>query len=1523
MPEQVLGMLYATPNLKEPSTKHVNNALTSTPACDLVSHTSQQQNVEGDQGLMEHREERQVSHAGSYPVDARLRCSESQHDRYPSSSATDIHGPIPRSRRVRIPETLERHLNEAEDDEPATQPQPGNDSLQAQSQNCIAASSTLAKSQESESTLFPDAARSPVSQGQSQQSLDATHTGSSLNALAPEFVSGSAVFSFDSSAAGSAMRPTAPAFTPTTVSQGVPACREFSFSSSGPLFGLDDVEARTEPPHVGLLDGETSKGLFGAVQYPLVSKLVKESKAVPIQKPGDERRVVDPDPEVQEDESGRITQAEGRQKRVRRSDRDADQDTWSGAPVQESSLPVSQHRIANAFEASVDGKSKHAHKDSMSLNKAAKAADQLKEIIDDLSAAGDSQDQRAGVEDPEQKGYAFPAAPEGLTSINATSGSASTPTAPVTGILLEKEYVDHARSVEKEHDIYGSEPNQALNSPISHPATDTAQLQGYFADSDTLKSSHREDFSAALSTPDCYSFGILADHLKTAPQPASSADQENDKKPQTQGTFEGMTDGASHVESRYEEINAGLKYLDAEKPKTSATNENSSYCAGGDDGTNALDFHSEDQKARDAMSSCTYHDASSMTLAQRTYQYLPQTGSESADSSIVKMVAENARFSPSYRPADGPKLGLAARRSSASADSAVISEWDNAFSSSDEARIRGRSSFFDAHVNNVVGRVLQDCLAPMERTLSTIQNSIVAISKQSSSRADRPKSVDITTTSDADDEEDQGSSQPRARSPVRLRNLDKLKALMAHVATDQQYGIPANGLASVAEDIKALKVAFEETRPSFAEIKTVVEEAVGKQLRGRSAPITSSHQSAAAEKNQLHIAGLESMLKVAEGRAEDEMKARRATEDALADSRRLLRLALQDAAEQRESSEETERSLSAFYEERHETLRHTAMLEGAQESLQSTAAELAEKNAALEGTLEEYRLSSAQWRNEIESAKIESGDLRRTVTALKLEIGDGIRNRHALRAKFDQLQDEMVQAADNIAQDQSMWRAKEEDLKAECRVQSVDHERERQRGMKLENELAALTENLRCERDKHCEVVAQYERDLHDQREMAGLEANRMKKLLEDNSTAAATKLNGIRTESERAIASLEMQLDRANRTASTDRERYEVSLRDTVASKVAALKEQQGFHERMIRDLREQHHQASQVAARERQCVELQFNDKMTLADEKLLLYQDKIRHLKEKLDVAKLATQAAVDAAHPKNPTSAVFNWHGSSLSDGFPEKVSPQALRESILVLQEQLQDRESKIEHIEQKLSAVDVDAPTKVREQETEITWLRELLGVRIDDLEYLISALAQPVYDREAIKDAAIRLKANLQMEQQEKERAHSGRQLLAQFSGLSNLTSSPRNLPLAAAAAWGNWRKGFQVPVSHTVETPSRPLPSTQSVLSGLLTPPSTNARSNFQSNVEGGSFGRLARVRRSAPNTREQSAYSARTDRSPERASPPTTPSLRRKTSYDIDAATADVKEIQDDMGRDNRAESGDEEPFGPPLADFPGTA
>lgn len=273
--------------------------------------------------------------------------------------------------------------------------------------------------------------------------------------------------------------------------------------------------------------------------------------------------------------------------------------------------------------------------------------------------------------------------------------------------------------------------------------------------------------------------------------------------------------------------------------------------------------------------------------------------------------------------------------------------------------------------------------------------------------------------------------------------------------------------------------------------------------------------------------------------------------------------------------------------------------------------------------------------------------------------------------------------------------------------------------------------------------------------------------------------------------------------------------------------------------------------------------------------------------------------------------------------PEKISPQALRESILVLQDQLQQRETRIEELEQEVASFDKDAPNKLKEKDTEITWLRELLGVRIDDLQDIIRTLSQPSFDHNTVRDAAIRLKANLQMQQQEKERASSG-QSFPSFPSLSELTVSPRSLPLAAAAAWGNWRRGRETPNTGTSEqTPSKPSNAT-AFLSGLLTPPGSNARQATPN-----ATAPVTRGWRQPSESRPLRGYDTTPRQTSARASRmqelPRTPPLLRRSSYDHDAEPTDYGEgswaeenesTADGLVSASPKETGDG-PFGPQIA------
>jgi TolA-binding protein len=319
-----------------------------------------------------------------------------------------------------------------------------------------------------------------------------------------------------------------------------------------------------------------------------------------------------------------------------------------------------------------------------------------------------------------------------------------------------------------------------------------------------------------------------------------------------------------------------------------------------------------------------------------------------------------------------------------------------------------------------------------------------------------------------------------------------------------------------------------------------------------------------------------------------------------------------------------------------------------------------------------------------------------------------------------------------------------------------------------------------------------------------------------------------------------------------------------------------------------------------------------MSLKDEKIDTLHDKIAHLEEKLEIAKSAARAAAQAAQSAKNPSIMSPTHLTSPSmtfaqgTGIPEKISPQALRESIMVLQDQLQQREGRIEELEHEISTVDKDAPNKLKERETEVNWLRELLDVRIDDLQDIVSVLSQPSFNHHAVRDAAIRLKANLQMQQQERERARTGgTQPFPSLASLSNI-ASPRGLPLAAAAAWGNWRKGRENSVTSTSssghlangdndQTPSKaPTSTSQGFFTGLMTPPSSNIR-QMPNNQSAPPLHRPFRESRPLrPSSGAQRGLSLRqAGKQPQTMEPPKTPPLLRKSSYDHDAQATNYED------------------------------
>ena len=910
-----------------------------------------------------------------------------------------------------------------------------------------------------------------------------------------------------------------------------------------------------------------------------------------------------------------------------------------------------------------------------------------------------------------------------------------------------------------------------------------------------------------------------------------------------------------------------------------------------------------------------------------------------------------------------------------------VSDWDDMISSGEDEKFFNRNRFFDRRINDLVGSAIDDRLGPMERALAVIQQSVASIATGTASRrALRSTSAEVED-SDADDEDDGDeehthAGSTRARSPhhMRDRKLEMLKTVVMealvthdipHRPPPSSHGEMAQLKESIAE-LQALTIKKLAQDP-VGDMREILEETVMKQL-AQQAPRMSEADEIGADSLLLQNEGLKKMLRVVDERAEGEYKARRDAQDSLVELQRLLKVAEEDAARHSAAAEDAEARLLQFKEEKIPHLEkmqfRSESLAEESETLKVTIAELSTKNIALEGTLDEYRVSSDHFRRQLETAKGENRTLHETVDHLRTRIEDSMIARQNITEKFDRLQDEMATATANVTRDQASWRRKEEEQNAKYNGLRVSYTRELKLREKLEQDVHELEklekevskskflqeqsqqENVRLEEvvtalraDNHYLQLksARFESELNEARESNQVDIQRTRSAMEADLEASNSQVNVVRAELEAQIIRFQGQLENVRMDSEASRERYEMLLQEAneakanaKESKEVALEEQRKSHERIINDLRERHARALHNSSEDRQRGETHTNERLALADERAQHLQERVQLLEEKLEIANSAARAAAEAVQTAKgspdgiPAQAPVHGHSSSPSMSFnkgthePDRISPQALRESILVLQDQLQQRETRIEELEQEASDVDKDAPNKVKERDSEINWLRELLGVRIDDLQDIIRTVSQPSFNQHAVRDAAIRLKANLQMQQQEQERRMSG-QGLGSLPSISDIAASPRALPLAAAAAWGNWRKGRENTGS-SEQTPSKSSHA-GAFLSGLLTPPSSHARPNAPHTTGATRSYAESRPLRGLNSTRRGSVRQEAP--APE---PPRTPPLLRRSSYDHDAEPAvyeegnfgdDVESTADGMVSASPKDTAEEGPFGPQIA------
>ncbi|KAG6038464.1 hypothetical protein E4U41_004147 [Claviceps citrina] len=723
------------------------------------------------------------------------------------------------------------------------------------------------------------------------------------------------------------------------------------------------------------------------------------------------------------------------------------------------------------------------------------------------------------------------------------------------------------------------------------------------------------------------------------------------------------------------------------------------------------------------------------------------------------------------------------------------------------------------------------------------------------------------------------------------------------------------------------------------------------------------------------VADLEERLRLQEDKTEEEVKSRRAAEDKLSEVQRLLGISSEEESRLNGLVEEKNARIKSLEQQAGKNAMRMTLLEAAQNNSTQSQSEIANKFNVLEVDLKAVRQDNNHWRAEAEradeNARRAAGELAHTLNenkhlqkslhTLATQLEENERLRESWRSKFMSLQEDMAKAAREVSEenarrvkrDQAML-ARQEVLDARLQAEAKTRERlevEMERlqdnersGMRAVNEcqrLERLLSEVRTDNHKLHQAAARFQREFEEARESGASEVKRTRMAMQTEIDAANNQVNVIREELEEQNAKLRTELDNVKLEADTAKAQNEMLLEEAQATNKSELEAAQQKHMNEVEDMQAKYERQISNMSEDASRAEQQLLERLSLSSSKIEHLQDRVLHLEDKLDVAREAAAAAAQAAKAAGVELGAAAAAGTAVvvagqpsqpvkSLEPPEKISPQALRESIMVLQEQLQAREQRIEELEQSLSKTDPDAVSKIAKRDDEISWLRELLAVRRGELQEIITALSGEDLDRNALKDAAIRLKANLQMEEQERDRAMNGASAISLPNIAQSIQSAtPRVAQTIApiAAAWGNWRKSNQPsfraisgalssPAPGQAATPSRarrnPGPQ-NSLLSGLLTPPASGLRQtptadNQPQPTAFASTGRRFHSQGASGSllgrTRAESNSSRRSEKPP---AAPDTPPPTRRADLDEQPRTPPPP-IMGESGYDSDAQPGD---------------
>jgi hypothetical protein len=689
------------------------------------------------------------------------------------------------------------------------------------------------------------------------------------------------------------------------------------------------------------------------------------------------------------------------------------------------------------------------------------------------------------------------------------------------------------------------------------------------------------------------------------------------------------------------------------------------------------------------------------------------------------------------------------------------------------------------------------------------------------------------------------ASQAQTERETSRHEYDKLSALVVELQV--QITENQDAFAAEREQFSVMSSTFENQAKEIEETSQRDQDALKATIASLEREAEQARDASQREQEELRTA-----ISKLEREAE---QAREASQRELED----LRAATANLEHETEQTRETTRR-------EHEELRAAAT---------SFEREATQEREGSQREQETLRSAIASLQRELEAAHEASArerdELQNTIATLERQTEDHREAGSGMKRRLEKLHSDLAAAAGQLVSEKALWQSRENDLRNRQESFELQRGAEARERAQLEDELRAvrssalevpelrhsleqvrksnasleeLVRKLQGDIVEQQNLAMRFERQFHESQESSRAEIHRTRMALDSDIEAANHQVNVVRAELESDLIKTRTELENVRMEAETAKARHEhlmeqeeaarrEALRKVNHSNSVALDEARHKYESATQELQSQHARALKHAHEDRDRVEFFLGERLNLSDAKLQHYQDRVAHLEERLSVAKSAAQAAAQNAQTTKAISVAPSY------PRMPEKVSPQALRESILVLQEQLQEREIRIETLQ---SQVQEEGVAKVKERDTEIAWLRELLAVRMDELTDLANTLASPAFNREAVRDTAIRIRANLQMEQEEKERFNrppapqsvSG-QALASLSSFA----TPK-----LASAFNKWRSTMESSTLKTQSrsssmagrsaTPSRgqqppsrrPAAAAPGYPSGLMTPPATSIR-------------------------------------------------------------------------------------------------